>query len=118
VARDLAKKIVAQQRNLAGQVYSINDVAQRGGDLMMNPRLELRVPITPLFAAGVFFDSGNVWQVASDINGTQRFALALGAGVRVQTPIGPLAFDYGFNLWRWSFLNEDPGAFHFSIGVF
>ena len=42
---------------------------------------------------------------------------ALGAGLRIATPIGPIALDYGINLDRratW----EDFGAFHFSIGLF
>jgi outer membrane protein assembly factor BamA len=53
---------------------------------------------------------------------------AVGSGLRVGTPIGPLAFDYGFNVdrvldaWVPSRENqrfwEDIGAFHFSIGVF
>jgi len=54
---------------------------------------------------------------------------ATGSGVRIGTPIGPLVFDYGFNVERvldaldlrrverpryW----EDIGAFHFGIGLF
>jgi outer membrane translocation and assembly module TamA len=39
-----------------------------------------------------------------------------GAGVRVSTPVGPLALDYGINLDRRP--NEDFGAVHFSIGLF
>ena len=57
-----------------------------------------------------------------------RLRYATGTGIRVGTPIGPLVFDYGFNIARvldaidptrtkqryW----EDIGAFHFSIGLF
>ena len=57
---------------------------------------------------------------------------SVGTGLRIATPIGPLVFDYGFNIERvldrliytsaadqakqryW----EDLGAFHFSIGLF
>ena len=48
------------------------------------------------------------------MDATLRYAL--GAGLRIGTPIGPLAFDYGFNLIRRPW--EDVGAFHFSIGLF
>jgi outer membrane translocation and assembly module TamA len=41
---------------------------------------------------------------------------ASGAGLRLGTPIGPLALDYGVNLVRRPW--EDFGAFHFSIGLF
>jgi outer membrane translocation and assembly module TamA len=42
----------------------------------------------------------------------------VGLGLRVDTPVGPLAFDYGFNVVRRGGLDENLGAFHFSIGVF
>ena len=34
----------------------------------------------------------------------------------IATPIGPIAFDYGFNLERYRW--EDVGAPNFSIGLF
>jgi outer membrane protein insertion porin family len=37
-------------------------------------------------------------------------------GLRVNTPVGPLALDYGVNLDPRYY--EDFGAFHFSIGLF
>jgi len=36
--------------------------------------------------------------------------------VRLETPLGPVAIDYGFKLKRYSW--EDLGALHFSIGLF
>jgi outer membrane translocation and assembly module TamA len=36
--------------------------------------------------------------------------------VRLSTPVGPLAVDYGVNLDRRR--QEDFGAVHFSIGLF
>ncbi|RYZ35491.1 MAG: hypothetical protein EOO72_12095 [Myxococcaceae bacterium] len=43
---------------------------------------------------------------------------AAGVGLRYVTPVGPLAFDVGFNLDRDEALNEAPTQFHFSIGTF
>ena len=37
-------------------------------------------------------------------------------GRGVQTPVGPLVFDYGINVTRRPY--EDFGAFHFAIGLF
>jgi len=93
----------------------IDDVAVRGGDFSWNPRLELRLPLTGTFALGVFLDSGNLWVDPLAFNPI-ILRYALGAGLRITTPIGPLAFDYGFNLDRRDW--EDVGALHFSIGLF
>jgi outer membrane protein assembly factor BamA len=94
---------------------SICDVGIRGGDVMVNPRAELRIPLTDTFQAGLFLDAGNVWTGDTAVD---LFVLryALGAGIRITTPIGPIAFDYGFNMNRRAW--ESLGAFHFSIGLF
>ncbi|HYO53499.1 MAG TPA: BamA/TamA family outer membrane protein [Archangium sp.] len=41
-----------------------------------------------------------------------------GVGARYVTPVGPLAFDVGFNLDPDETLNEPLVQFHFSIGTF
>lgn len=94
---------------------SICDVQIRGGDVMVNPRAELRIPLTETFQAGVFLDAGNVWTGAGTVN-IVALRYALGAGLRIATPIGPIALDYGINMNRRQW--EDFGAFHFSIGLF
>ncbi len=92
-------------------------VPLRGGNFMVNPRFELRVPVKSPFDLALFTDFGNVWNDPSYIF---KYGLSLradvGAGVRVQTPVGPLVFDYGVNVTRRSY--EDFGAFHFAIGLF
>ena len=105
--------------------FTINDVGIRGGDFMVNPRAELRVPVKPPVDTVLFLDAGNIWQHATYM--VQHFVLRtnVGTGVRIETPIGPLAFDYGVNLslllssqnnQRRSY--EDFGAFNFAIGLF
>jgi outer membrane translocation and assembly module TamA len=75
----------------------------------------------------LFLDTGNVWTDPDKID-PLKLRYAAGSGLRIATPVGPLVFDYGFNLERvldeldpgrprkrfW----EDLGAFHFSIGLF
>lgn len=95
------------------------DVAVRGGDLFLNPRAELRIPLTSLLSTGLFLDTGNVWSRTDSIQSPSdllRIRVAAGAGLRVTTPIGPIAFDGGFKLVRNDF--EDIGAVHFAIGLF
>lgn len=99
------------------QRLTVDDIGVRGGDLMLNPRAELRIPLGETFATALFVDAGNVWV---DPSAVDPLALRLGAGsgLRINTPIGPLALDYGINLDRRQALDEDFGALHFSVGLF
>ncbi|MBI4700259.1 MAG: BamA/TamA family outer membrane protein [Deltaproteobacteria bacterium] len=119
---DLAQKILSGETvREDGQERPLDasDVPVRGGNLFVCPRIELRAPLTDTFGLGLFLDTGNVWS-SEDSIGTPmdllRLRYAAGAGLRLATPIGPLAFDYGFNLIRRPW--EDLGALHFSVGVF
>jgi outer membrane protein insertion porin family len=90
----------------------------RGGNLMANERIELRIPIRGPFETVVFSDIGNLW---IDPNypfekGVFPMRVAVGSGLRVQTPVGPLAVDYGFNVTKQPY--EDVGAINFAIGLF
>jgi outer membrane protein assembly factor BamA len=65
----------------------------------------------------IFSDFGNLWTDPADVlKEPFRLRADVGAGVRLQTPVGPLVFDYGINVTRLSY--EDFGAFHFAIGLF
>jgi outer membrane protein assembly factor BamA len=120
IQRDSAKS------NSDPSKFTINAVGIRGGDLMINPRAELRVPVRPPVDTVLFLDAGNIWQSAQYML-THGMVLRtnVGTGVRIETPIGPLAFDYGVNLslllssqnnQRRTY--EDFGAFNFAIGLF
>jgi outer membrane protein assembly factor BamA len=120
IPQDVADTIRAVKEGQPAQHPTIDDVAVRGGDFSINPRAELRIPLTDTFQLAAFLDAGNLWV---DPWAIKQFELlyAVSAGLRVNTPIGPLAFDYGFNLdgaTRKTKLNEDIGALHFSIGLF
>ncbi len=100
----------------SGDTLTAGLIATRGGDMIINPRVELRIPLTKLFQTALFLDTGNVWR---DINNVQPWLLrySAGTGLRVATPVGPLAFDYGFRLDRRVY-ESAIGAFHFSVGLF
>src|SRR4030095_14394932 len=57
VPADLAQKLLEGEINIA-------DIAVRGGNLSINPRAELRIPLTDVFSIGVFLDTGNLWTSA------------------------------------------------------
>ncbi|AUX20614.1 hypothetical protein SOCEGT47_010860 [Sorangium cellulosum] len=110
---DEARRAVGSGGNV--ELYDI----PRGGTVVLNPRAELRVPLTDLLQLGLFLDAGNLWVRARNVNLDPRtLRYALGAGLRVNTPIGPLALDYGFNLAPREELQEGTGALHFSVGLF
>ena len=85
---------------------------------MVNQRVELRIPIRGPFETVLFVDMGNLWfdPAYPFRTGTFPIRAAVGSGIRVQTPVGPLAVDYGFNVTRKEY--EDPGALNFAIGLF
>ena len=117
IPQDLAVEI-AKDSQLCKN--SSNDclITLRGGNLMINPRAELRFPIYGAIDGAIFADFGNLWVNPSYIT---EHAITLradvGPGVRLQTPVGPLVFDYGINVTR-KLPYEDFGAFHFAIGLF
>ena len=114
VPQDVAERILDSSPNDPNRL-TVNQVAIRGGDVFLNPRLELRIPMTTTVHTTLFVDSGNLW-VEPEAFAPWKLRYASGSGLRVATPIGPLAFDYGINLDRRPW--EDFGAFHFSIGLF
>ena len=76
-----------------------NDIA-RAGDAFVLLRSELRFPIVGVFHGGVFLDVGNIWADAGLILDTFSLRPTAGLGLRIETPVGPLAFDYGVILLR------------------
>lgn len=91
----------------------------RGSELFYLLRAELRFPIYAAFHGAVFTDLGNHWAQPSSITFDETFVRpTAGAGLRIVTPVGPLAIDVGFNLLQREELNEPLAAFHFSLGVF
>jgi outer membrane protein insertion porin family len=110
---------VADVANELGDDYS--SVVNQGGNTFLLFRAELRFPIYDQLSGGVFTDVGNLW---SDPTALNPFKLrpTVGAGIRIETPIGPIALDYGINILynqpNRRILREDFGAFSFTIGLF
>ena len=70
----------------------------------------------------LFVDAGNVWPDEWHI-GFGEVRVAAGAGVRYETPVGPIRFDFGYQLnpnpalkLATGEVNERRWRVHFSIG--
>lgn len=77
---------------------------------------EYRFPLFSFLGGALFFDAATDLGSGSSVLGTPGpsrgkpgSGFGYGAGVRVQTPLGPLRIDYGFS-------NQGEGRIHFGIG--
>ena len=85
-----------------------------GGQSLLILNEEWHFPIWRSLGAEIFLDVGNVYPTISDFNPTDVRSSA-GAGLRLETPIGPIRVEYGWKLDRKE--NESPGEVIFSIGA-
>jgi outer membrane protein insertion porin family len=74
--------------------------------------LEYRFPIFNVVSGVVFGDTGIFWDNSlTDANGRSLLHSGYGAGLRLNTPLGPIRLDYGLREFDLA-----KGQFHFSIG--
>jgi outer membrane protein insertion porin family len=93
-----------------------------GGDALVIFNLELRFPLSRRLRLVPFYDLGNVFRRVSDIN-VAGMTNSVGLGLRFNTPIGPVGFDYGYLIDPPFFITasgarlyQRRGAFHIRIG--
>ena len=102
----------------AAQVVAAGlELPSEGGDLFVLAKAELRFPIARSIDVGTFVEAGNLWLSPSEL-ALHKLRYVAGVGLRYGTPIGPLAFDVGFNLLPDEKLNEPLFNVNFSIGIF
>jgi outer membrane protein assembly factor BamA len=116
------------ERYFAGGAYTIRGYDERkvgpidqatkdplGGDSMLIGNIEYLYPLFSFLKVATFCDMGNVWSKMGDI-GSGGIKYGAGFGVRLKTPIGPIALDYGipFNKEPGE-ENKKGGKFHFSM---
>lgn len=90
------------------------DGTPTGGDYMVNGNVELRFPVRYGFILALFLDAGSVW-FQRDPDNDFDLRESAGLGLRYLTPVGPVAFDYGWKLDRRE--GESSSEWHFTIGA-
>ena len=88
--------------------------APLGGEAKFEASLELRSPLIWRIWGTAFADAGQVWGTTSDVN-LREIEVAVGPGLWLMTPVGPLRFDVGYRL---TFLDttEPRWVYHLSVG--
>ena len=86
-----------------------------GGNCYGLFNIELRTPIKKNFQIAVFYDSGEVFEKASEFKfNLSDWHSSIGTGIRYMTPVGPLRIDYGYKLK--TIPGQGRGRFHISFG--
>lgn len=85
-----------------------------GGEAYWNASTEYIHPFNDLLSGVLFYDTGSLFSDAGDYSFSNP-SQSLGLGIRIDLPVGPARFEYGFNLNQKS--GEPSGAFHFAIGA-
>lgn len=85
-----------------------------GGEALLLLNQEYRVPLWRALRGVVFYDAGNTYEIGTDLDPTD-LRHVLGTGLRFETPIGPLRFEYGRKLDRRD--GESSGEFFVAIGA-
>lgn len=103
-----------------GLTTESNDI--RGGTFWLEGSFEFRRKMNEYFGFAIFADYGNTWNSWKDLV-LKSIAVALGAGIRIYTPIAPFRLDFGtkfYNpvdeetIFRKNFLQNIE--IHFGIG--
>ncbi len=87
-----------------------------GGDAMVIGNLEYRRSLTflPIKNIGgvLFYDAGNIFAKVPNLE-VQNFSHTVGAGIRYQTPVGPIRFDTGYRLHPSPLVDQEDKRLHF-----
>jgi len=84
-----------------------------GGEGLVLFNQELRFPLWKQLKGTIFYDAGNVYERAGDLDAFDLRHVA-GTGLRLETPIGPLRLEYGRKLDRRA--DESRGELFLAIG--
>lgn len=122
-----SERVPIYERFFAGGAYTIRGYEERkvgpfdpvskdplGGEALFVANAEYTYPLVSFLKLAAFYDTGNVWAKANDID-LGALKSSFGLGLRIKTPIGPIMLDYGIPLNKAS--GEDDkgnGRFHFS----
>jgi outer membrane protein assembly complex protein YaeT len=89
--------------------------APLGGEAKVEASVEVRRTLFWEIWGTIFMDAGQVWYKTGDIN-LGELEVAVGPGIWLMTPIGPLRFDAGYRLTDRD-KTESRWAYHIAIGA-
>ena len=95
--------------------FDPESLVSHGGQTFVAGQNELRFPLYGDLYGGLFADIGNLWFKPAELS-LRELMVVYGAGLRLQTPVASLAFDYGVREIRDRF--ELVGAFQFAFQTF
>ncbi|MHC1729898.1 MAG: outer membrane protein assembly factor BamA [Syntrophobacteraceae bacterium] len=89
-----------------------------GGTSFAVANFELLFPVMEKYGVRgvVFFDVGNAFNAGDSITDVNKYRKDVGAGLRWNSPFGPLRIEIGYNLDRLP--GDDPYQWQFSAGAF
>ncbi|MGD2120789.1 MAG: outer membrane protein assembly factor BamA [Gemmatimonadota bacterium] len=88
----------------------VSDIS-RLGNAFLATTVEYAIRVSDALSVSSFFDAGNIWSEARDIDPTKLFRGA-GFGIQLVTPFGPIGLDYAYG-----FDKTNPGwQLHFKMG--
>jgi outer membrane protein insertion porin family len=101
----------------------LTGVEFKGGNAEVIGNVELRLFLPGGLGLVLFNDRGNAWLSHKDVH-LNELKSTVGAGLRYNTPVGPLRLDYGYKLDREKNLcptcpepvEEDRYELHFTLG--
>ena len=113
---DVAEEVVVHDEHRLGPVDSGNEPI--GGEVVLLAGVGLRQAVTKVLNVPVglslFVDSGQVWANHNDVR-LDEIKVALGGGVLIGTPLGPMRLETAGNLGT-PMHGDDRFEFHFAIG--
>jgi len=71
-------------------------------------QVEYRIPFLDNLTGVIFVDGGQTWDKAEEVK-LEDLQYGKGLGVRLNTPIGQIRLDYGWD-------DQEQGMTHFSLG--